>query len=148
MKKTVASLLEQQVQCVLATSDDKELALHLMAYAFSDNLDEIYVASLENTQKVKNMRNSPNVTCLWDNRTGSHDNHIDGLAMSGVGHARELSGQAAKSAHRLLLERNATLKPLMANPDVVFFALHIDRYHWVQGYTRAMSFVPGKPALD
>ena len=53
MKNTVATLLNQQVQCVLATLGDKELALHLMAYAISTDLDKIYLASLENTQKEK-----------------------------------------------------------------------------------------------
>ncbi len=92
MKNTVATLLNQQVQCVLATLGDKELALHLMAYAISTDLDKIYLASLENTQKVKNIRANPNVTCLWDNRTGNNDYHTAGLTMSGFGNAHELTG--------------------------------------------------------
>lgn len=144
MKDTVAALLKQQVQCVLATLGDKEAALHLMAYAFSSELDEIYLASLEKTQKVKNMRNNPAVTCLWDNRTGKHADHVEGMAMSGFGQARELTGQAATRVQRLLLARNATLKSLICDPGVVYFALSIDRYQWVEGYTRAMSFVPGE----
>jgi|TARA_B110000908_G_scaffold129302_1_gene151933 nitroimidazol reductase NimA-like FMN-containing flavoprotein (pyridoxamine 5'-phosphate oxidase superfamily) len=142
MKNTVASLLSQQVQFVLATLSDQGVALHLMAYAFSKDLSEIYLASLENTQKVKNIRNNPSVTCLWDNRTGNHSDHVGGQAMSGFGQARELTGGAEKPAHRLLLERNSTLKDLMTAPDVVFFAVHIDRYQWVEGYTQAMTFVP------
>ena len=148
MKNTVASLLNQQVQCVLATLGDKEIALHLMAYAFATDLDEIYLASLENTQKVKNMRDCPDVTCLWDNRTGRNADHIDGLAMSGFGLARESTGQAEQSARRLLLKRNATLKPLLFDPSVVIFTIHITRYHWVEGYTRSMIYEPGKPALN
>ena len=148
MKNAVASLLKQQAQCVLATLGDKELALHLMAYAFSTDLDEIYLASLENTQKVKNMRDRPDVTCLWDNRTGKNSDHIEGLAMSGFGQARELTEQTERSALRLLLKRNATLKPLLLNPDVVIFAVHIGRYKWVESYTRSMIYEPGNSALD
>jgi nitroimidazol reductase NimA-like FMN-containing flavoprotein (pyridoxamine 5'-phosphate oxidase superfamily) len=148
MKNTVASLLGQQVQCVLATLGDKELALHVMAYAFSTELDEIYLASLEYTQKVKNMRDRPNVTCLWDNRTGNNADHIEGLAMSGFGQAAELTGEAARSALQLLVQRNATLKPLLSDPAVVIFALHIDRYQWVEGYTRVLIYEPGQSTLD
>ena len=144
MKNTVASLLNQQVQCVLATLGDKELALHLMAYAISTDLDEIYLVSLENTQKVKNMRVNPNVTCLWDNRTGKNDDHTDGLAMSGFGKVKELTGEPAKSAQRLLLSRNATLEKLLAVPNMVIFALQIDRYQWVEGYTRVIIYKPEK----
>jgi nitroimidazol reductase NimA-like FMN-containing flavoprotein (pyridoxamine 5'-phosphate oxidase superfamily) len=144
MKDTVDSLLSQQAQCVLATLGDKELALHLMAYAISTDLDEIYLASLENTQKVKNMRANPNVTCLWDNRTGNNADHIAGLAMSGFGKANELSGEPARLAQRSLLQRNATLEPLLSEPSVVIFALQIDRYQWVEGYTRVIIYKPEK----
>jgi nitroimidazol reductase NimA-like FMN-containing flavoprotein (pyridoxamine 5'-phosphate oxidase superfamily) len=142
MKNTVGSLLNHQVQCVLATISDKEQALHLMAYANSTELDKIYLASLENTQKVKNMRNNPKVTCLWDNRTGNNTDHTAGLAMSGFGQARELADDPARLAINLLLQRNANLQPLLSNPSVVIFALHIDRYQWVEGYTEVRIYEP------
>ena len=148
MKNTVAALLNQQVQCVLATHGDEELALHLMAYAISTELDQIYFASLANTQKVANMRANPNVTCLWDNRTGNNTDHTAGLAMSGFGQARELTGEPALSAQRLLLQRNTTLKPLLLEPTLVLFALHIDRYQWVEGYTRVVIYKPEKSTLN
>ncbi|MFQ3325342.1 MAG: putative pyridoxamine 5'-phosphate oxidase family protein [Pseudomonadales bacterium] len=148
MKKTVASLLNEQVQCVLATLSDKELALHLMAYAVSAELDQIYFASLENTQKVKNMRANPNVTCLWDNRTGSNTDHTRGLAMSGFGQAGELTGEPALAAQQLLLQRNATLKALLSEPTLVLFAIHIGRYQWVEGYTRVLIYEPEKSTLN
>jgi nitroimidazol reductase NimA-like FMN-containing flavoprotein (pyridoxamine 5'-phosphate oxidase superfamily) len=148
MKNTVAVLLNQQVQCVLATHGDEELALHLMAYAISTELDQIYFASLANTQKVANMRTNPNVTCLWDNRTGNNTDHTAGLAMSGFGQAHELTGEPALLAQRLLLQRNTTLKPLLLEPALVLFALHIDRYQWVEGYTRVVIYKPEKSTLN
>jgi hypothetical protein len=142
VKAKVASLLHQQAQCVLATLTEKEVALHLMAYAFSEGLEEIYLASLENTQKVKNMRSHPCVTCLWDNRSGNNTDHIEGLAMSGFGQACELSGESLLSARGLLLQRNETIKSLLFDPTVVIFALRIDRYQWVEGYTKSMCYKP------
>jgi nitroimidazol reductase NimA-like FMN-containing flavoprotein (pyridoxamine 5'-phosphate oxidase superfamily) len=142
MKDTVASLLSQQAQCVLATQGVQDVALHLMAYAFAANLDEIYLASREHTRKVKNMRSNASVTCLWDNRTGNNADHSEGLAMSGFGQARELTGPETGAIAGLLLERNATLKPLLSDPSVVIFVVHIDRYQWVEGYTRAISYIP------
>jgi hypothetical protein len=148
MKNTVDSLLSGQVQCVLATLNNQQAFLHLMAYAFSADLSEIYLASLENTQKVHNMRHCPDVTCLWDNRTGNLSDHTGGFAMSGFGKAVELTGEAAASKHSLLLERNSTLSGLMAEPSVVIFALHIDRYQWVEGYTKSMIFEPEHSFLN
>ncbi len=142
MKESVASLLSQQVQCVLATQGKVEIALHLMAYAYNEDFSEIYFASLASTQKVNNMRECPGVTCLWDNRTGDHVDHVDGLAMSGFGRAIELTGEDAQSVAQLLVERNVTLEKLLADPSVVIFALQIDRYQWVEGYTRSMTYRP------
>lgn len=144
MKDTVTSLLDQQVQCVLATMGDQRPALHLMAYAFSTDLNEIYLASMPDTQKVRNMRVCPNVTCLWDNRTGNINDHTEGLAMSGFGRARELTGESARSIAGLLLARSATLQQLLANPTVLIFAISIESYQWVEGYTQAMSYQPVK----
>ncbi|MFT4822737.1 MAG: nitroimidazol reductase NimA-like FMN-containing flavoprotein [Halioglobus sp.] len=148
MKNTITSLLDQQVQCVLATLGDQQPALHLMAYAFSTDLDEIYIASKPDTHKVRNMRNHPNVTCLWDNRTGNNNDHTQGLAMSGFGKARELTGDAARSIADLLLQRNATLKQLLADPAVLMFAIAIESYQWVEGYTLAMSYQPVKLRVE
>ena len=142
MKNKVNSLLSGQVQCVLATINNQQPYLHLMAYAFSADLCEIYMASLQNTQKVHNMRHCPDVTCLWDNRTGNFSDHSRGFAMSGFGKAVELTGEIAASKRNLLLERNATLSGLLAESSVVIFAVHIDRYQWVEGYTKSMIFEP------
>ncbi len=144
MKRTVASLLTQQAQCVLATMGDQQAALHLMAYAFSLDLGEIYLASKQDTQKIKNMRANPNVTCLWDNRTGNNSDHTEGFAMSGFGEARELTGDSARSVSSLLLQRNATLMPLLDDPGTRIIAIRIDRYQWVEGYTLTMSYQPGE----
>jgi nitroimidazol reductase NimA-like FMN-containing flavoprotein (pyridoxamine 5'-phosphate oxidase superfamily) len=142
MKNKVNLFLSGQAQCVLATINNQQPYLHLMAYAFSADLCEIYMASLLNTQKVHNMRNCPDVTCLWDNRTGNFSDHIGGFAMSGFGKAVELTGEIAASKRNLLLERNATLSGLLAESSVVVFAVHIDRYQWVEGYTKSMIFEP------
>lgn len=144
MKHTVVSLLSRQAQCVLATQGDQGVGLHLMAYAFSDDVSNIYIASLANTQKVSNMRSRPNVTCLWDNRTGNNSDHVEGLAMSGFGQALELTNKAEQSAFGRLLERNASLKNLLSQPSVVIFVIQIDRYQWVEGYTRSMIYKPEK----
>jgi hypothetical protein len=34
------------------------------------------------------------------------------------------------------------LQPLLSNPSVVIFALHIDRYQWVEGYTKVVVYKP------
>ncbi|ARN75480.1 pyridoxamine 5'-phosphate oxidase family protein [Oceanicoccus sagamiensis] len=145
MKEKVASLLREQVQCVLATQGEQEIALHLMAYAFSPDLAQVYLASLEPTQKVKNMRGNPAVTLHWDNRTGNNADHSKGFAVSAFGRSNELKADAAQSATALLRNRNATLSALLDNAQAVVFAIDIHRYQWVEGYTESMVYKPHNP---
>jgi hypothetical protein len=149
MKEKVASLLNQQAQCVLATQGHQEVALHLMAYAFRENLNEIYLATYANTLKVKNIGDRPNVSCLWDNRTGNNADHAEGFAMTGFGQAREVTGPIVQSIICLLLDRNFSLKKLLSDPAVVIIAVSIDRYQWVEGcYSQSMVYEPAKQALN
>lgn len=146
MKDKIAALLDQQVQCVLATQGGPELGLHLMAYAFSKDLDQIYIASHSHTRKVKNMRASSHVTLLWDNRTGNNTDHTQGLAISAFGDASELGGQSAIEVAKLLGERNTTLEKLLSANNTVVFAINIDRYQWVEGYSEVIIYRPVKSA--
>jgi hypothetical protein len=68
--------------------------------------------------------------------------------MSGFGQAHELTGEPALTAQRLLLQRNTTLKPLLLEPTLVLFTLQIDRYQWVEGYTRVVIYKPEKSTLN
>lgn len=144
MKDAIVSLLDQQAQCVLATQGEPELGLHLMAYAFSKDLDQIYIASLGHTYKVENIRSHSHVTLLWDNRTGNNTDHIQGLAISAFGNAIELDGEPAIKAAKLLGERNTSLEKLLTTNNVVIFAINIDRYQWVKGYSEVVTYRPVK----
>ena len=142
MKEKITSLLKEQVQCVLGTQGKGQLGLHLMAYDFSADLNNIYIASFEQTQKVNNMRSNVDVTLLWDNRKGNNADHNTGFAISGFGKAREIHGEEAQSVALLLERRNETLQPLLADSQAVVFTIEVDRYQWVEGYTGSVIYTP------
>ena len=68
----VSALLAEQAQCVLATMDDIRPCQHMMAYAYSDDLFTIYLATLMDTRKFRNMLSNPRVSMMWDNRSVNH----------------------------------------------------------------------------
>ncbi|MFT6407447.1 MAG: nitroimidazol reductase NimA-like FMN-containing flavoprotein, partial [Arenicella sp.] len=47
----IANLLGQQAQCVLATMDETGPCQHVMAYAYSEDLFTIYLATYMDTRK-------------------------------------------------------------------------------------------------
>lgn len=142
LSKAITALLTEQWQCVLATQGADRPDLHLMAYAFSTDLSQVWLASYSETQKVNNMRQCPEVSLLWDNRSGNASDHIEGIALSAYGKARELRGAEAQQAASEIRRRNATLDGLLGNSRVTFFSLEISRYRWVLGNSDSCIYVP------
>ena len=124
----IKHLLVTQVQCVLATVDETQPCLHLMAYGVSENLKKVYLASYKDTRKVKNMLAQTNVSLLWDNRTGNTEDHVAGLALNATGCAHQLEGDACQRVEQLLLNRNSTLETLLFSDNVAVFAVDVSGY--------------------
>lgn len=145
---TIHSLLECQLQCVLATMCDGRPYQHLMAYAFDASLQSIYVASLRDTEKVNNMLRAPAVSLCWDNRTGKIQDHIKGLALSATGQAELLDSEERDTSFQALLLRNPTLAGLLNNSGVTIFAIRVSRYSLALGYTSKQEYVPENRCCD
>ena len=139
---TIHSFLECQVQCVLATTFDGRPYQHLMAYAFDASLQSVYIASLSDTEKVKNMLCTPAVSLFWDNRTGNIQDHKEGLALTATGLAELLDSQERSTAFHALLTRNQTLANLLNSSGVAIFAVRVSRYSLALGYTSKQEYVP------
>lgn len=142
LAQRISALLDQQVQCVLATVNAGKPELHLMAFAVTPKLDCVFLASVAQTRKVRNMQAHPEVALLWDNRTRQIQDHIHGVALGAAGQARRLAGDEAAAAASTLLHRNATLGPLLDNPEVAVMAIVISQYRWVQGYGAVEEYAP------
>ncbi|MGB1140703.1 MAG: flavin reductase, partial [Halioglobus sp.] len=121
-------LLDTQVQCVLSTVSSGIPRQHLMAYAFDPALDKVYLASRAGTEKVANMLDHPDISLLWDNRTGNTADHCDGIAAMAAGSATPTQGWLRARAKFMLHARNPQLRGLLASADVEVFCVRIPIY--------------------
>ena len=140
--ETIRSILDNQVQCVLATQKDGLIFQHLMAYDMDETLATIFLASFRKTRKVENMMANPQVSLLWDNRTGNNSDHADGFALSAQGNARLLDSAAQASAKAQLLKRNDSLQAMLENDDAVLVAIDVTHYHLALGYSETFFYEP------
>jgi hypothetical protein len=62
-----------------------------MAYSTSDDLKQVYLASPLLSRKSTNMNVRPQVSLLFDNRTGNLKDHGDGLLVTARGSAAPAS---------------------------------------------------------
>lgn len=138
----ITDLLQNQVQCVLATAASTQPCLHLMAYAFDQALQELYFASYANTGKINNIAQNSQVAVLWDNRTAQHRDHVEGLALTATGQARQLAGTQHEDISHLLLLRNPTLSRLLSDRRSTTFAVAVTHYRLVRGYGEIHDYIP------
>ena len=138
----IRSLLDTQVQCVLATTTDRFPGQHLMAYAFEDSLETVYLVTRRQTEKVANMLQAPDVSLLWDNRTGNTGDHMHGFAAMAAGRAIPTQGWLRARAQFMLRERNPELGELLERRDAVVFSVEIDQFRLVQGYGPVATLFP------
>jgi nitroimidazol reductase NimA-like FMN-containing flavoprotein (pyridoxamine 5'-phosphate oxidase superfamily) len=148
---TIRRLLGSQVQCVLATvcPQTRAPSTHLMAFAVAADLRRVFLATEGKTQKAENMRRSPAVSLLWDDRTGQLEDHAGGTLCTVSGTARLLSssrggGGASESeeARDAMLAANPNFSSFMASPSIALFAVDVSHYDLVVGYGSPVRWDP------
>ena len=136
----IADLLGQQAQCVLATMDDTGPCQHVMAYAYSEDLFTIYLATYMDTRKFRNMLSNPKVSMIWDNRKGGIQDHVDGYSLTVTGIAELLEGRAQDKPRAAILSRNLTLDKLLSQEKCRLFSVVLEEYTLTRGYDHVFKF--------
>jgi len=142
LKLEISTILDQQIQCVLATLQDDQPCQHMMAFAYAEDLSRIFLATYMDTRKYRNMITNPGVSILWDNRSGSTADHIDGLSLIALGRAELLAGSAQVEVRELILKRNPTLQVLLEDKSCKLFMVKIEDYQWTKGYQQVLHYFP------
>jgi nitroimidazol reductase NimA-like FMN-containing flavoprotein (pyridoxamine 5'-phosphate oxidase superfamily) len=136
----IADLLGQQAQCVLATMDETGPCQHVMAYAYSEDLFTIYLATYMDTRKFRNMLSNPKVSMIWDNCQGGIQDHVDGYSLTATGTAELLEGKAQDKPRAAILARNSTLAKLLSQENCRLFSVVLDGYTLTIGYDHVFRF--------
>ena len=142
LKREISTILEQQIQCVLATLQDDQPCQHMMAFAYAEDLSRIFLATYMDTRKYRNMISNPSVSILWDNRSGSAADHLDGLSLIALGRAELLTGSAQVEVRELILKRNPALQVLLEDESCKLFVVLIEDYQWTKGYQQVLHYIP------
>jgi hypothetical protein len=133
----VGTLLASQVQCVLATVELSCVpTTALMAFAHSEDLRSVYLASHTMARKAENMIERPTaVSLLFDNRTGNLKDHGDGLLVTARGRVVPPSNRTTNDSHEaapLFLAKNPNMSTFLAGVGVGIFDFQVSEYEVVR----------------
>ncbi len=133
--ENIKALLEAGDLCVLATCAEGNPHCSLMAYITDQAVATVYMVTLKQTQKYKNLLRNPQISLLVDTRheqARSAQSRIQALTVSGT--FQPIAEEDEKQRiFEEIAERHPQLRELMANPDAEPFAIKIHSFLLLDG---------------
>ena len=90
LRKRVNELLFNQRLAVLSSNMKDQPYPSLIAFAHTNDLQNLFFTTLRNSNKYKNIKNNPKISILIDNRGNSPSDISDAIAVSVFGTASEI----------------------------------------------------------
>ncbi|MBN1106112.1 MAG: pyridoxamine 5'-phosphate oxidase family protein [Deltaproteobacteria bacterium] len=139
MIQKMEQLLREKDICVLATASENRPHCSLMAYVTDDLCRKIYMVTVRESTKYRNLTRNPRVSLLMDTREEhSGPKRAGAQALTVSGRFQEIEDHTELDAVRLrLLNRHPHLRELVERQDAVIFAVKIASFLLLQGITNA-----------
>jgi nitroimidazol reductase NimA-like FMN-containing flavoprotein (pyridoxamine 5'-phosphate oxidase superfamily) len=136
MLKEMKTLAKEKNICVLATVAGDKPYCSLMAYVTDENCEEIYMVTLRNTQKYKNLTENPAVSLLIDTREKSQRSGAKALTVEGV-YSKIQSEEKRKQVQAKLLAVHPQLVGLINHPETEILCVKIRSFLLLNGLQEA-----------
>ena len=116
MRGDIQKIISENKVCVMATVWDGAPHCSLMSYATDNECREIYMATLKDTKKYRNLIANPAVSLLIDTRTLDTRGQTRALTVTGVFQAIG-NEKRITEIREVLLQKHPDLKDFFNNPD-------------------------------
>lgn len=136
----IKALLSQQPLAVLATQGEGQPYTSLMAYAYTDDLSIIMVATAMATRKHKNITGESRVALLVDDRSNHQEDFQHGQALTIVGEASEVLDEEREEFTRLYLDRHPALDGFIRDSSTALFKIAVHNYLLVSNFQEVVEY--------
>jgi nitroimidazol reductase NimA-like FMN-containing flavoprotein (pyridoxamine 5'-phosphate oxidase superfamily) len=143
MQARIHALLLEQPLAVLSTQRNGQPYSSLMAFAYTDDLRVIMLATGKSTRKHQNIMTSAKVSLLVDNRSNSEEDFHSAAALTIVGVARLIEDEERPAYERIYLKRHPYLQKFLRSPSTTFFKIEVRHYLLVSRFQNVMEFRVG-----
>jgi nitroimidazol reductase NimA-like FMN-containing flavoprotein (pyridoxamine 5'-phosphate oxidase superfamily) len=134
LRQTVRTLLDCQIQGVLATQQEQQPYTSLMAFAVTPDLRRIVFATYRATQKYANLRANPRASLLIDNRCNDSADYRNAVAISAQGSTREVDADQYAGLLELYLHKHPQLRDFVTAAGCVLLQLDVECYYVVSQF--------------
>lgn len=144
LEQVISSLIKAQSIGVLATYDGSIPYCSLVAFAATGDLKNIVFATMRDTRKYSNLKNSPNISILIDSRTNRIEDFSDAMALTALGAITEPTSGDKASLLDLFMSRHPYLRDFVLDPDCALIRMDVKKYILVTHFKEVSELTIGK----
>lgn len=134
MLDIVKEMLKDNNLCVLCTAGGGLPYCSLMTYVMSDDLKTVYMVTVRESRKYRNLLENSSVSLLVDNRQRINfpsDESVASVTFGGV--HRQLDPLEIQEVRAQLSLRHTELKEILNHPDAVIFGVALKSFLLLSG---------------
>lgn len=135
-------LFASQRSAVLATTENGQPYLSLMAFATNRDLQYLLVATYRATRKYRNLEADPRVALLVDNRSNQPSDIEQAMAVTALGRAKEVRVTEKNRFLSIYLARHPHLEKFVSSPECALIKVKVERYFVVSNFQEIREVVP------
>jgi nitroimidazol reductase NimA-like FMN-containing flavoprotein (pyridoxamine 5'-phosphate oxidase superfamily) len=136
----IKALLSSQPLAVLSTQRNGQPYSSLMAFAFTDDLRSLVVATGASTRKHQNIVMDSRVSLLVDNRSHREEDFHAAAAVTILGTARRIDAGERAVHEQLYLKRHPYLQQFCRSPTTNLFQISVSHYIMVTRFQSVMEY--------
>ena len=134
LKKSVKKLGKEQLFAVLATVNEGQPYVSLVAFALTDDIKNLVFVTPRETRKFRYLEKNSRVSLLIDNSSNQSLDITEALAVTVSGNAIEAKGSQREKLLKLFIEKHADLKDFSESEDSVIVCIDIKRLDIVEKF--------------
>jgi nitroimidazol reductase NimA-like FMN-containing flavoprotein (pyridoxamine 5'-phosphate oxidase superfamily) len=138
-KKDLKSLFASQHTGVLATQQDGQPYTSLVAFSSSEDLKDLFFATMRATRKYANLSPDSRVSMLIDNRSNVPSDFQWAMGVTATGRAEELSDPERQTSLNAYLAKHPHLQDFVSSPGCAFLKIRVDTYYVVTRFQKVVE---------
>jgi nitroimidazol reductase NimA-like FMN-containing flavoprotein (pyridoxamine 5'-phosphate oxidase superfamily) len=142
MEKIIQELLNSQRLAVLSTQMSGRPYSNLVAFAATEDLQDILIATTRATRKYANMTAEPGVSLLIDNRSNEETDFGETSAVTVLGIAEEVLGPERERYLQIYLKKHPYLMEFVSAPTCALIKVKVERFIMVTRFQEVREICP------
>ena len=139
LKTLLRGLFSSQSLAVLATYGSGQTYGSLVAFAATDDLKSLLLATTRATRKYDNLIRHPKVALVMDNRTNQESDFQRAVAVTATGTVREVGTSERDRLLNLYLSKHPNLREFVTSPTCALLRVDVDTYYVVSQFQNVME---------